>query len=1167
MRLRLIIATLVCLSLPGRLMADDWPVERGGASREPSPYRYDAKKPIPRAFLDDAPACILYSGSTYLVEDDGMVETIFHEVVRLNSRKAIERLGEFHDIGWNPVWQKLLLHEARVIKADGSVVQIEPRHVHFRDTSTDFQVYDRDKQLAISFPNLEVGDTIEVKWSTRGKNPEYFGQFFARNTFGDDRFPTVVDELRVRLPKTKDFTYATVNGQLKPVVQGEGETVLYQWKVENLPALPRDENLPTKENLRPQVACTTFKSWDAVAEWKHKIRDKCWECTPDMRAVVNQVAGPLNDPLAKAQALSQWVRKRVRYVSVSATGAGYTPQLPARVLANRFGDCKDQSQLLAVMMKEAGLDVELVTLGVLDDGQVIPEVPMPWGTHAILLVTIDGQQHWIDTTVSGGPWDFLPRDDRDRVAYVVGDHGIRLLRTPSFVAADSRTVLTTHIDVRADGTSDCKRSLQFFGMAAMQQRDAWFETAASDRRRLAAAELQEANNRVKLHGLSVDDAALLDWEGPVLGHMNYEIVGHFGTGADREASLGDSKMWNRLLGVTIDHERMTPVDLGMPFESTHRYIVQLPAAYCLDGLPRERNVRSKWGLFEVKVESDPAKPRWLEIQFFTRLDKTVVEPADFADFHEFQDELHTAWRTWVALTPTKDAKDIPLLLCHLWTHPADSGSAAVLTQLLANNAQADVAHRVLRLAQVFRPDDEPLWELAVKLAATTKDQEKVCRQMVERFPDRPQYGVQLGAMRVKLGDHAGAAKILEPLTKTAPDGLQAKAHLQLARSLLAQDKPADALHHVFQTRLIDPDSNHGVQIALLEGEALEQLHSPDKAAEAYRNVLELEPDHPSALAALIRLELAAGMRAQAVGYLRRYTLAAMDDREGLEKAAGWYLQLGRLEEAKDLALRAFQMKAGPATHRVLGLVLSAQGDHAKAVFQLSRAEPEAEALLALLRGYLALGQLREALDVLDKCQPFCAKNQELAGAVASVRLLEERRQSYIKDARVARSRRTAYREAIDAFLCASLAHSGGQPAHQVEVLLAKALAKNADCAPALALRGLTLLEHGQLTKALADAERALVLDPREPLGYLVRGRVRLERDQKDALADLARAALLTKRLDGLVLHWLASAQYQAGQREEALATQAEAAVLLPGVSEVREQLQEFKRSFAVKAGG
>ena len=80
-----------------------------------------------------------------------------------------------------------------------------------------------------------------------------------------------------------------------------------------------------------------------------------------------------------------------------------------RCLTNRFGDCKDTSQLLAVMLREAGMQVDLATLGALDDGQVLEAVPSPWGTHAILLVTIDGKEHWIDTTASLAGWDFLPQ--------------------------------------------------------------------------------------------------------------------------------------------------------------------------------------------------------------------------------------------------------------------------------------------------------------------------------------------------------------------------------------------------------------------------------------------------------------------------------------------------------------------------------------------------------------------------------------------------------------------------------------------------------------------------------------------------------------------------------------------------------------------------------------
>lgn len=166
-----------------------------------------------------------------------------------------------------------------------------------------------------------------------------------------------------------------------------------------------------------QVAFSTFPSWAEVGRWKDKVRADCWECTPAIRKVVQDVTKDLKTPREKAAALTYWVRRRIRYVSAGA-GHGYTPHRPARVLANLFGDCKDQAQLLAVMLQELGLLVWLVTLGAADDGQVLPEVPMPWGTHAILLVQLDGQHHWIDTTAAHAGWDFLPAGDRDRIAYL-----------------------------------------------------------------------------------------------------------------------------------------------------------------------------------------------------------------------------------------------------------------------------------------------------------------------------------------------------------------------------------------------------------------------------------------------------------------------------------------------------------------------------------------------------------------------------------------------------------------------------------------------------------------------------------------------------------------------------------------------------------------------------
>src|SRR5262249_17252234 len=152
-------------------------------------------------------------------------------------------------------------------------------------------------------------------------------------------------------------------------------------------------------------------------------------------------------------ALTYWVRRHIRYQSRGPAGTGYTPHLPHLVLANLFGDCKDQAQLLAVMLREVGLAPYLVTLGTLDDGQITPEVPSPLGPHAIVMVNMDGTEHWIDTTVSGAAWNYLPRGDRDRVAYLTRDAELKLTRTPVLTYADNRIEQTTHISVAADGTS------------------------------------------------------------------------------------------------------------------------------------------------------------------------------------------------------------------------------------------------------------------------------------------------------------------------------------------------------------------------------------------------------------------------------------------------------------------------------------------------------------------------------------------------------------------------------------------------------------------------------------------------------------------------------------------------------------------------------------------
>src|SRR5581483_11358539 len=213
--------------------------------------------------------------------------------------------------------------------------------------------------------------------------------------------------------------------------------------------------------------------------------------------------------------LTYWVRRRIRYVSVGAEKHDFTPHPPDEVLASRYGDCKDQSQLLAVMLRAAGVPVALATLGTLEDGQVLEEVPSPWGTHAILLVTLDGKDHWIDTTLSLAAWDYLPREDRERLCYVVDEDSVRLLRTPAATAEQNRVEQTTNVSVGVDGSSRSRRTSAYRGSAALAQREAWVEVPPGERRRLVATELQEASSQARLCKVTIDEAKLKDFDQPV----------------------------------------------------------------------------------------------------------------------------------------------------------------------------------------------------------------------------------------------------------------------------------------------------------------------------------------------------------------------------------------------------------------------------------------------------------------------------------------------------------------------------------------------------------------------------------------------------------------------------------------------------------------------------
>jgi transglutaminase-like putative cysteine protease len=645
--------------MPALGQEKSWPVERG-ASREPAPYvlDLDAVKKLPAEYLTDYPAAYLYASTNYRIEADGTVECTTHEVIRLNNRKGIDQIGEHRNVSYTPTYERLTLNEARVIRSARRITNVEARNVQLRDVQTDYSVYDPSKELIISFPGLEIGDIIEVRWTTRGKNPEYAGQFFSRYQFGDERYPIWQEHFSVTQPQGKVLRYALTNPgllanpKLTPEqLESKGERSLI-WRVADRRPIVKEDRLPPKDELRPGVAISTFPTWDAVADWERKARVDCETCTPELKEIVRRVKQEHKTPEAIARELTHWVRSNIRYVS-TGDRHDFTPHDPAFVYKNRFGDCKDGVQFLHVMLREAGIGSGSVSLSPVGDGQIIAEVPSPWSTHAILHVPIGGKDHWVDTTAHRAGWDFLPYSDCDRICYIVDDSTFRMTRTPKFKPDDNRTESVTKMTFDADGCSHNVRTIDYFGEAALLKRDEWLDVSAKERVRLIRGELLDSHSRAKLTSVDIDDKSFRSYDEPVRLQMRFDVPNHLHGAGEMQGSISDNALWSTLLGITIDPERESALELSKPFEFKHRFIIDAPAGHVFEDLPKDEEVKSKWGSFTLTAKAEKKNKRWI-IDYHTRLEQTRVAKADLLEFRQFQEAVQGAFHVEITAKPIAD---------------------------------------------------------------------------------------------------------------------------------------------------------------------------------------------------------------------------------------------------------------------------------------------------------------------------------------------------------------------------------------------------------------------------------------------------------------------------------------------------------------------------------
>ncbi|MEW7849962.1 DUF3857 domain-containing transglutaminase family protein [Massilia aurea] len=443
------------------------------------------------------PACARDSGTDrsvvverhvrhFVVEPSGAYLLTVEQSKTIVDRDALHEHAQYY-IGYNQSLDDVIDVQAYTEKADGRRLAVQPHQIRDQQeaASIDAPMFQDTRLKIVVFPDVDAGDRVVVRYVVRRHTPLFPGHFedLSAARFQRQRDFRLVYDLPAALLLHADATgfAPTTVADLPEPAAGKRR---YAWRYLDGDNARLEADSVSYLDYGKRLAVSTFADYAAFARaYQERAAGRA---LPDdaVTALAARITGALVERRARAIALSDWVRRNVRYVGVYLGPGSVVPHAAASVLANRYGDCKDHATLLEALLASAGIDstVALVNNG---DAYRLPAVPtLGVLNHAI--VYVPSLQLYLDPTAENVAGGFLPAALLGKPAVLARSGDFAMI--PFFQQARSRTF--TQFDIGPDGNSRFKVTRTGSGAQAEPYRRVVRATAPLERERLAERMLQ-----------------------------------------------------------------------------------------------------------------------------------------------------------------------------------------------------------------------------------------------------------------------------------------------------------------------------------------------------------------------------------------------------------------------------------------------------------------------------------------------------------------------------------------------------------------------------------------------------------------------------------------------------------------------------------------------------
>ena len=520
----------------------------------------------------------------------------------------------------------------------------------------DGSFYDDVKSVNFIFPSLGKGAKTKLSYKQTIKNPRFLSAFY----FGDF-YPIENNKFTIISDKSVNLRFKEINMDGISVEFSERSTRkqnIYTWQIKNIGEYKYEKNAPNYKSILPHIIPIivsyqyngeTIKLLDNVSDlykWYYSLIEGLnQEPAPDeLIELVEELTADKENELEKVRAIYYWTQENVKYIAFEYALGGFVPREANEVFYKKYGDCKDNSNLLLKMLDIAGIKGNLTWIGTRSIPYSYDDVPTPSvDNHMILYYEFKGESYFLDATGRFNPIEIPAAFIQGKEALVsIGRDSFMIKKVP--IVNSSKNLHKDHTileleDLKLKGQSKTELSgynkINFFyrlekNLTKAKLTDLYNSVFRKGNNSFQISDFVEANK------YSYDQNLVVDYK--------FHIP-NYAKKLNREIYL-NLNLSRPILDLKSDDDRALPIEHEFLDAIHYKYLFNIPEGYEVEYLPEGLTVSSQYFDSSIKYELNGNQ---IIYSHSYQLNELTFDTSDLKKVNELVEKFESQYKELIVL--------------------------------------------------------------------------------------------------------------------------------------------------------------------------------------------------------------------------------------------------------------------------------------------------------------------------------------------------------------------------------------------------------------------------------------------------------------------------------------------------------------------------------------